>query len=567
MKVRVPLMIQDPATSEAKMLRLDEGFDITREAFFLDGPVTRRVAVLDFDDATGKLRNGAKFLPPSGRAKTGKYQVTKGDIYSDAFMQVSVFATVLKTMYLFEDEQTLGRDLLWSFDAPQLLVVPRAGLLPNAFYERESHSLQFFYIPSPRDPDATIFTCLSRDVVAHETGHAILDGIAPDLYNNLTPQSVALHEAIADLTALLMAFYSHNLRVAVLKQTNGSIKDTTAFSSIAEEFGAALDPGGRARSLRPLLNNKSLDPDDGSLDEAGNANFVNTSEPHALSEVLSGALYSVMVRMHDAEKERLVKQTHWSDFKASGPALIFAAQLFKAMVFRALDYLPPGEVSFADFGRALIAADRVIYPEDETRRDWIREQFVQRKIVPDAESLESDMSLRSLSLEDLALAALVESDWAAYEFANRNRDFLRIPEDIHFRVRPRLDVTKVSYHDGEQKIHECLFKVSWDHKEDNQTGYGLPAQRQITMGTTLAINWDTKTVNARLTSDQGVQQYRQRDEMLRNLLDDGLLKVGADAMGPDGKWLCGSIRAETMDGLMRVRATARMLHIAQGDGG
>ena len=55
MKVRVPMMINDPAVSIGGN-KLIERFDIQHEEFFLDGPVTRRVAVLDFDDKTGDLR-------------------------------------------------------------------------------------------------------------------------------------------------------------------------------------------------------------------------------------------------------------------------------------------------------------------------------------------------------------------------------------------------------------------------------------------------------------------------------------------------------------------------------
>ena len=106
---------------------------------------------------------------------------------------------------MFEEGDTLGRRLNWGFNGPQLLIVPVAGEWANAFYEREAHCLQFFYFNS-QQAGQRVYTALSHDIVSHETGHAILDGIAPDLYHSITPQSLALHEGIADLVALVIAF-------------------------------------------------------------------------------------------------------------------------------------------------------------------------------------------------------------------------------------------------------------------------------------------------------------------------------------------------------------------------
>ena len=184
----------------------------------------------------------------------------EGNVHAPDFNQISVFGTVLKTISMFEEEDTLGRPLTWAFDAPQLLVVPRAGEWANAFYERESHSLQFFYFHPETNPSQTVHTSLSHDIVAHETGHAILDGILPDLYHAISPQSLALHEAVADLTALVMAFRCRTLCQMVLDQTGGSIEHSEAFSGIAEEFGTARDPRGRPIFLRNLLNRRPSIP-------------------------------------------------------------------------------------------------------------------------------------------------------------------------------------------------------------------------------------------------------------------------------------------------------------------
>ena len=571
-------MIQDPA-ARANGVRAFEETLPEWDDYYLDGPVTSRIAILDFDDKTGELLTGAVFRPGTAQ-RLGGFDVPKKDgqyeIYSPAFIQVSVLTTVRKTMEMFEADDALGRPLEWAFDAPQLLVVPRAGDMMNAYYERESHSLQFFYFTNHEDK--TIYTALSRDIVSHETAHAILDGIAPDLYNAITPQSLALHEAIADLTAALTAFRSRHLTRQILDQ-GGSIKAANAFSSVAEEFGLNRNPEASIPYLRSLLNERTLDTNDTSLDENGVPNLVKRYEPHALSEVLSGALYKLLIDMHEREKARLLQQPKHqrkTDVQVSGRALFIVRERFKRMIYRGLDYLPPGEITFADYGRAIIASDQASHPDQHIERELIRAEFYKRRMAePGTLTVRDPFAFDGLN--DVNLQTLTESDWAAYEFANRYREFLGIPEGLHFRVRPRLDVTKTYWQaDGQEKIRECIFKVSWDLKEPNQLGPRFPAERQVTVGTILAIDWNTKQVRALLTSDAAALSHtdtqpppsslegeRDRNQALQWLVDSDALRVGQDAVGPDGKWLKSVVRAEAMEGLMRLRATARMLHIAR----
>jgi len=559
MDIQVPIMIQDPQIAKYRgVARIVEKPHVDEE-FFLDGPVSKRVAVLDFDPDTGKLMRPVSFQRPSRRRK-GRYKIANEDnvykptfdVYAPDFIAVSVFGTVLSTMYMFEEEDTLGRDLVWAFDGPQLLVVPRAGEWANAFYERDSRSLQFFYFPNPENRRETVYTSLSRDIVSHETGHAILDSIAPHLYDAITPQCLALHEAVADLTAALMAFRSGSLTTAILDETKGSIRESNDFSSIAEEFGMARYQLGY---LRNLLNEETLDD-------------VDHDQPHALSQVLSGALYKVMVQMHEDRKVEYSAGDPSEELSVSGKALAVAAKQFKRMIFRALDYLPPGEVSYADYGRAIIAADQASHPDDEQERVWIRDEFVRRGMAPDRAALEVPTMYEYGPLQDVDLDTLLESDFVAYLFADSNRKFLHIPRRIPFHVEPRLRVRKLYYHrDGPRQVEECLFKVSWSSREANGAGFGLPRQRQITIGTTLAIDWDTKLVRALMTSDTSSrpkeqdEQREDRDLMLARLADQDVLRFGHLAMGPGGKPLRSVIPAVSTGDLMRVHGTGRMLHV------
>lgn len=555
MKVRLPLMVQDQAAA-APGMRPVEHFEVDRDEVFLDGPVSSRLAVLDLDAKSQRLRRGARFRAPTG-GEPGTYDVPDElDFESSEFIQVSVFATVLRTIEMFEEADTLGRPLEWAFGAPQLLIVPRAGEWPNAFYDRDSHSLQFFHFPSKSDHNnlKTVYTSLSHDIVAHETGHAILDGIARDLYSAISPQSLALHEAIADLTALTMAFRSASVRGTVLRETGGSIRDSTAFTRLAEEFGAALDPERRRFYLRNVLNDRKLDDDD-----------VDGTDPHDLSEVLTGALYMVMVKLHEYHKRRLAEtRPHSSEQAASGEALFVAAEQFQRMVFRALDYLPPGEISFADYGRAIIASDQAAHPGSGFGRDWVREEFVRRGIVPSPDALAVPEPRMEPALEGVALQTLLDSDWAAYDFANRHRELIGIPAEIPFEVRPRLKTEKREYHrGGPVDVVECLFKVAWRETEPNPPGRWFTEERQIVGGTTLAIAWGEPRGPLRVClSTQSEDQREARDRLLLRLDDEGVLMPARQASAYDGEPLRSVVPVDVAGDLMRVRGTARTLHVA-----
>jgi len=553
-----------------------EAQGIQDEPFLLDGPVGRRVAVLDFDE-NGDLVRGARFRKPRTDREVGRFRIRNpDDRLSRELNQVSVFATVLRTLRMFEEEDTLGREVAWAFDGPQLLVVPRAGEWANAFYERDSHSLQFFFFTS-RTSDREgrrIFTSLSPDIVAHETAHAILDGIAPDLYHAITPQSLALHEAIADLTAAVMAFRSPELRETVLRQTNGSIENPSAFSWLAEEFAHAQDPSGRTGYLRTLLNDKTLDPEDRTTDSCGEPNRVCRSQPHALSQVLSGAIYRLAVRMHEQTTGSMMEDTGESELSVAGAALAAVTRRIQRTIFRALDYLPPGEITFADFARAVVASDRASHPGPSEERDWLLDEFKRRAMVDRDCTLDVPADFDHAAVRDLDPKTLVEHDWVAYEFADQNRELLGIPERTHFRVGPRLDVLKSRDGDGGREVfRECIYKVSWDRKEPNRPGARLPIERQLTVGTTMVVDWETHRVRALITSDAAAgsaadeQQRRDRDAILHRLAAAGTLRFAGDCGSPHGARPLNGVRVERTGRLMRVRRSATLLHLASETSG
>ncbi len=577
-EMRVQLLVKDPNILKWKDVHPTEPLNFFADEPMLPGPVSARVAILDFDE-NGSLRPGARFKRPTRPGQLGTYVVgpppAPGEPLNDpSFLQVSVFGTIYKTLTLFEESDALGRKVSWAFGAPQLLVVPAAGEWANAFYERNSHSLQFFYFTGP--DGKRIYTSHSQDIIAHETAHAIVDGVLPDLYDALSPQSLALHEALADITAVIMAFRSPQLRKKVLAVTGGKIDDASAFSGIAEQFAGALELNNTRGYLRDLRNNKILGPEGQGFRRA-HGEAVSRSEPHALSEVLSGALYELMMKLYeklkDERAEREVspqKRELWKDPRSRGAAeaLYVATQRFKRLVMRGLDYLPPGEVSFADFGRAMLAADRASHEDSPEQREWLQQIFIARGIVERSEDLEVPVQFEEAAVSALDLEDFIASDWLAYRFAEANRKLLAIPEGVTFVVKPRLKVTKTYYYknDKKQEVTECLFKVSWSQTEENTACPDLAKERRITVGTTLAIDWTTRTVKAVLTSRPEDEQA-SRDELLSRLLATGALRFGEEALAPDGQLLPSAILGQVVNGTLRVRGAARMLHVCNQGGG
>ena len=586
MRVRVPLMIQDPEIARLPTDRLVEDWLGLAEAHYLDGPVTERVAVVDLDPTTEALEPGAVFEPPSGRRTFGRYRVNPLTVASPHFIQVSVFGTVMRTVYLYEERDTLGRKVAWGFDGPQLLVIPRAGWLANAYYERRSRSLQFF---SFRAHGKLVHTSLSRDIVAHETAHALIDGIDPDLYDALDPQGLALHEGVADLTAVLIAFRSPRLRQAVLDRTGGSIEQSTDFSSIGEQFGRAIDPAGHVGWLRNLLDDSTLDP---------HGDPAAEPEPHALSQVLTGALYGFLVQLHGDYKRRLAERRHETLVSVSGRALWAASEQFKRMILRGLDYLPPGEITFADYIRAILAADQASFADDHWRA-WIRAECVRRGIVASEAELAVTTNSEHPSLDRQDLDGLATSDWAAYMFAEANRDLLMIPAGAQFEVLPRIVVNKRfelpetaldraagagadataeaaaarprrpghgAPDEGEAPVRELLFKVRWSVTEPNPPDLGARTRR-VQTGTTLVIDPDRRLVRSCFGPLSLERRRPARDAALRRLVEAGLVDLSSpDDPAAVRQTLGTGVEAVVTDGILRVKGTGRLLHVAREAG-
>ena len=252
-------------------------------------------------------------------------------------------------------------------------------------------------------------------------------------------------------------------------------------------------------------------------------------------------------------------------------ALWIAAQRFKRTLLRALDYLPPGDVTFADLGRAIIASDQASHPDSGRQREWLKAEFVKRGIVAAKKELEVKTNYRHPAVAGLDLEELVRSDWLAYEFANRARSLLTIPPSIPFKVRaaPRRDQDllppRAQRAVGAGVPLQGL--VDRDRAERRGVGGHAPAAAPPRHDPGHRLG-DAKRARR---GDDGephgrarASERRARDGMLTRLAAGDELRIGPEAYGPDGMLLRGAVPAEIVRDTLAVRGVARTLHVTRG---
>lgn len=358
--------------------------DIPWEKNLLQGPVGEYVEVIDADPASGVLYkpvnlNDARLLAQDGLAPSES---------NPQFHQQMVYAVAMTTIKHFE--QALGRVALWSskrMDAPgeneehfvrRLRIYPHALRDRNAFYSPEKKALLFGYFPvnvkdASNTPGTLVFTCLSHDIIAHETTHALLDGVHPRFDEPVNPDVLAFHEAFADIVALFQHFAYPGVLRDQISRTRGNLGSDNLLGQLAQQFGKA---SGRGRALRDALGGVSKEtgkwephtPDVRALDR--------TAEPHARGAILVAAVFGAFLKVYRARTADLYRiasegtgvlregEIHPDLANRLAAEAARAAQQTLQMCIRAIDYCPPVGITFGDYLRAIVTADTDFNPED-----------------------------------------------------------------------------------------------------------------------------------------------------------------------------------------------------------
>ncbi len=384
---KLTIIAQDPMVKNQDGRILTTQVSIPAEEL-APGPWGYRVQVIDYDASAKALYAPSQPGNPPGDPFRN---ATDKKLLSDpAFHAQNVYAIVMRILARFEF--ALGRRVAWGFKPHQLKVAPHAFADANAFYSREHEALLFGYFPG-REGN-TIFSCLSHDVVAHETTHALVDGLRSGYLDPSSADQAAFHEGISDVVALLSVFALNDVVRAVLDRHAGDLPEqggsdlvdvekltvehlrTSTLLGLGEEMGDELN----AIRGQPLRQSAVLTPD---------PRYYQTDpefqESHRRGEILVAAMMNAFLEvwtrrlktLGDGESRRL----HRERVAEEGSR---AADYLLTMTIRGLDYCPPVHLDFSDFLSAILTADAEIRPNDVTYgfREELRKSFLAYGIKP-----------------------------------------------------------------------------------------------------------------------------------------------------------------------------------------
>lgn len=371
------------------------------------GPVGEYLEVVDYDPASGCFYEPVDLGAPHLLAQDG-LAPSEGNPH---FHQQMAYAVAMTTIANFE--RALGRKALWAphivrdpqnlefksaEPVPRLRVYPHALREANAYYSPQKKALLFGYFPAilanPGEnlPGGLVFTCLSHDVVAHETTHALLDGLHRYFGEPSNPDVLAFHEAFADVVALFQHFTQPEALKHQIAKTRGDLASQNLLGELAHQFGQAL---GNHGALRDAIGKP--DPETGAWEplEPDPEAYQATTEPHARGAILVAAMFDAFLPIYKARIADLLRIATGGTGvlpqgnlhpdlvnRLAGEATRSAAHVLR-MAIRALDYCPPVDITFGDYLRALITADTDIAPHDKWGyRIAVIEAFRRRGIYP-----------------------------------------------------------------------------------------------------------------------------------------------------------------------------------------
>ncbi len=483
------------------------------------GPAGEYLEIIDIDPSTGCC-----YAPVD---LEHAYALSQGGLRpsesNPRFHQQMVYAVAMKTIEYFE--RALGRVALWAprfFKYHQdgrdhieghyirrLRIYPHALREANSYYSREKKALLLGYFPaSPAEPGenlpgGTVFCSLSHDIIAHETTHALLDGLHRYFGEPSNEDVLAFHEAFADIVALFQHFTVPEALRDQIRRTQGDLSKQSMLGQLALQFGQGIGQYGALRSaIGHIDNTGTWVPAKPSSDD-----YQAATEVHDRGAVLVAAVFDAFLDIYRRRSEDLIRlatlgtgvlplgEISYDLVNRLAQEASKTARHVLNICIRALDYCPPVDLRFGEYIHALITADRDLVPNDTWGyRPAFIQGFRRRGIYPN--------NVRNLSSESLCWEA-PEAQFSIDGMLSK----LKLSWDLHVDRKKAFEVSQLNG----IAVHRWLQSDAVTDADAFALGFYRHGDRQFKVGDQIGILRDFEVHAVRPVRRIGPDEQHRTD--------------------------------------------------------
>ncbi|OQA18160.1 MAG: hypothetical protein BWY64_01639 [bacterium ADurb.Bin363] len=327
--------------------------------------------------------------------------------HEPAFVNAQVFTSVNSSIDMFQ--KYLGREVKFYGGRKKITIYPDKGEMRNAYYSRMDCSLNFFHY-TDKKTGQIYYTGKSSEITAHESGHSKIDGIHPG-WLGWNQETRAVHEAGADIDAMLTGLHDENNLERFLQETGGDFKKPNIIAYMGEEFGYSAY--GRPY-LRTAINDftyspPELLPDHPAPDQLG-------GEAHSFAQLFTGAFYDVLEGVFNSYLEDGLSQKE---------ALIKTREVGGKLYAKGVDTAPPSNATYKDLALAMLNVDK--REEGGKHSNIIADVFTKRKILTQGDLEKTRFTEDLIRGNNFLFAGNSDN---IIDFVDKNREVFGIGEEV-----------------------------------------------------------------------------------------------------------------------------------------
>ena len=228
-------------------------------------------------------------------------------------------------------------------------------------------------------PGTLVFTCLSHDIIAHETTHALLDGVHPRFNEAVNRGRAGVPRGLRRHRRAVPALFAIRACCATRSRARAAISPAKTCS--ASWRSSSAGPPGRGSALRDALG--AIDPVTGkwTAAQAGSARARDAPSSRTIAARFSSPRCSARSSRSIARAPRIciaspakapaccprATSIPTSPARLADEAARVRRSYVLQMCIRAIDYCPPVGITFGDYLRGIVTADYDLNPEDDLR--------------------------------------------------------------------------------------------------------------------------------------------------------------------------------------------------------